>query len=196
MIEQRLFSPGLLDKLAEPDPESGTAVTGGYGYSGAAGMALDEFEASVLRDVQHLLNTRIHWPDHPLRTHLRQDTFVPNALDGDAPTMADFPHVLASVVNYGLPDLTGLTRFTTNSEELARLIREIIVTFEPRFNADSVQVSVLEGGTETGDRPARDWRPGLQRFLVEADMLALPQPEHLSFVLAADHVASKMRIIT
>lgn len=195
MREPNRVNPGLIDKLAEPDSEAGSALTGGYGYSHHSGMTLDEYKASVLRDLQHLLNTRIHWPERELQTDLNRYTLDDKADREAAATLADFPEALDSVVNYGLPDMTGLTRFTLDPEAVVDLVRMTIVSFEPRIDPDSLVVSLQESSAEMEDRPARNWRPGQRVFTVQANLRAQPRPEYLNFAIEADQVASEMRII-
>lgn len=159
-------------------------------------MSSDEYRASVLRDLRFLLNTRTHWPDHPLRVRLETDGSPPSSKDRQNPALADFPHALASVVCYGMPDMTGLLEFAANPGGVSRMVREAITKFEPRIDPDSLEVSLLDAKAEAGDRPERAWRPGERRFLVEADLLARPRPEHFIFVLKADLASSKMDVVS
>src|SRR6266496_2979789 len=84
------FNPYLLDKLAEPDPENGSTLEGGYGYDSPSGMTLEEYKQAVLRDLGRMLNTRTYWPEHPSSTGMETDNTVQIPRE-HVPIFADFP---------------------------------------------------------------------------------------------------------
>jgi type VI secretion system protein ImpF len=53
------------------------------------------------------------------------------------------PHVRRSVINFGLPPLSGQTASSLEVRELERAIRQAILDFEPRILADSLAVHAL-----------------------------------------------------
>jgi type VI secretion system protein ImpF len=117
----------------------------------------------VLRDLSNLLNA------HALYGHASLDTH---------------PLVLASVVNYGLRDVTGKARSSLDIAALARDIECAIARFEPRILAGSLRVTPLD----RGERAA-------VAFLVEGDLWAQPYPEPLYFRTELDLESGQARII-
>jgi type VI secretion system protein ImpF len=83
----------------------------------------------------------------------------------------DFPEVKNSVVNYGIPALSGLTASNREPEKLERQILVAIQTFEPRLIRDSVSVKAIISDDEMTNNTLR--------FAIEADLWAHPLPLHL-----------------
>lgn len=105
------INPSLLDRLTDEAP--GTA--GGRGNS----TTLSELRRSVLRDLTWLFNT----------TQLF-----------DAESAEAWPQVRNSVLNFGLPALSGSHASSLDITRLERALRQAIVDFEPRILPDSVTV--------------------------------------------------------
>lgn len=193
-----MISPSLIDKLAvlDLDFEDSLARSDGFhatrfGYPDPSGMNPDEFRDSVLRDLRQLLNTRTHWPHHPLAAGVHSDELREVGEVGVL-TLADFPYALTSVVNFGMPDMTGLIELTMNPQEVADLIKTAILAFEPRLDPDTLEVALLNPSAE--DISARPSRPGEGRFLVEAELLIKPRPEHFSFVLKSEPLTAQLEV--
>jgi type VI secretion system protein ImpF len=108
------INPSLLDRLTDDAPGNPTA------RGGAA--TLSELRKSVLRDLNWLFNT----------SQLLK-----------AEEAESWPQVRNSVVNYGLPPLSGLNASGLDLVQLERSLRQAIVDFEPRILPDSVTVKVL-----------------------------------------------------
>jgi type VI secretion system protein ImpF len=83
----------------------------------------------------------------------------------------DCPDVKRSVVNYGIPGLSGLTASGRDAGKLESQIREAIQTFEPRLIRDSVSVKASVSNDEMSFNTLR--------FVIEADLWAQPLPLHL-----------------
>jgi type VI secretion system protein ImpF len=111
-------------------------------------MSVRSLREGVLRDLAWLLNT----------TNL---TSVSERFR--------LPHVANSVLNYGLPDLSGATLAGMSTTDLERAIRQAIWDFEPRLIRSSVSVKAL---------PTLDSITRIT-FEIEADMWAQPYPERL-----------------
>jgi type VI secretion system protein ImpF len=60
--------------------------------------------------------------------------------------LSDYPEAAKSVVNYGIPDLAGVTASSIDTAALARSVREAVVVFEPRLNKSSLQVRAIVAG--------------------------------------------------
>jgi type VI secretion system protein ImpF len=110
------INPSLLDRLTDDAP--GTSAPGRGGQS----VSLSELRRSVLRDLNWLFNAaQLLKPDE---------------------TEA-WPQVRNSVINYGLPPLSGLTASGLDLRSLERALRQAIVDFEPRILPDSISVKAL-----------------------------------------------------
>lgn len=84
-------------------------------------ISMDRLKKCVERDLEWLFNTE--------------------QLDG-ALDLSEFPNVRSSVVNFGMPSLTGSTSSTVDVEQLERALADVIRDFEPRISRDSVRVRV------------------------------------------------------
>lgn len=83
----------------------------------------------------------------------------------------DYPEVARSVVNFGIPDLTGVSLSGINSDTLQRQIKDVILAFEPRLTASTLRVTV-NSNQKRMDRQAL-------RFNIESEMWAQPIPLNL-----------------
>ena len=77
-----------------------------------------------------------------LRATVRRElTWLLNTTNLDAAQdLTAYPEVQTSVLNYGLPDLTGRASTGLAVAERTEDIRQAIVTFEPRMDAEKVEV--------------------------------------------------------
>ena len=117
----------------------------------------------VVRDLAWLLNTG----------HLE----AVESLEG-------YPRVRASVLNYGIPDLAGLTESSANLEDIAADITRAIECFEPRLR--SVRVAPAAGADNS--------RPNAVQFTIEADLWNQPLPEHLHLFTELDLESADVRV--
>jgi type VI secretion system protein ImpF len=100
------YEPGLLDKLFDTDRH-------GVASSVLRLLSLDELKASVARDLESLLNTRIG--------------FTPAML-------AEFPECQRSVLTYGLNDFAGLSVASFDDRTfICTSIEQAISRHEPRL---------------------------------------------------------------
>jgi type VI secretion system protein ImpF len=145
LTSQERLQPSLLDRLTDSDPENKSEPRE------RRVLSLQRLKAGVLRDLAWLLSTG----------HL--ETFE---------DLEAHPHARNSVVNYGLPDLTGVSVANMDSARLEKVVREAIVKFEPRINHRTLKVSV------SIDR-ARMHRNAMT-FRIEGELWAQPAPLSLS----------------
>lgn len=87
-------------------------------------------------------------------------------------TLADFPEVRRSVLNYGVPAFAGLTGSDFDKDRLARDLRDALAVFEPRLKRDTVRVDVRFGD-------------GLM-IEIEAVLMVTPVPERLRLSTTID----------
>ena len=136
------LQPSLLDRLTDEEP--GQEVESRERRV----MSMRSLREGVLRDLAWLLNT----------TNLLSVT-----------SGLRLPHVASSVLNYGMPDMSGASLAGMNMGDLERAIRQAIWDFEPRLIRSSVQVKAMP----TSSSITRI------NFEIEADMWAQPYPERL-----------------
>jgi type VI secretion system protein ImpF len=113
---QERLQPALLDRLTDNEPEKKLEARD------ARVMTKTQLRASVLRDLAWLFNTTKLDSRHEF---------------------AGFPFVERSVINFGLPSLSGETASTFDIIELERSIKQAIVDFEPRIKPSTLQVKAL-----------------------------------------------------
>jgi type VI secretion system protein ImpF len=82
-----------------------------------------------------------------------------------------YPDVACSVINYGMPDLTGKTVSGFDQRQMERLLKQVIVNFEPRIIRQSLTVRVMT------DKTLFDHNALV--FEIEGELWAEPQPLHL-----------------
>jgi len=141
--EDQQLVPSVLDRLLDGDPEVSREAPM------SRNQVLRELKLSVRRDLENLLNTRWRFTNWP-----------PNLDDLDV-----------SLVNYGIPDFTGVAMSSASSrEQLRGVVEQVIRKFEPRFK--SVKVKLLENADET-DRSLR--------LRIDALLYAEPAPEPVVF---------------
>jgi len=109
--------PSVLDRLIDHEPDVSTEPAWRQSQN------LQEFERSVLRDLEALLNTRQTRPDLP----------------------PDMSHVAQSLLSYGLPDFstTGVGNLKER-EQLRQAVELAIQRFEPRLRDIRVTLHDVE----------------------------------------------------
>jgi type VI secretion system protein ImpF len=105
-----------------------------------------QLRAAVLRDLACLFNAVCHDADGRL----------------DA-----YPELRRSVLNFGLPALSGRAASGLAMRDLERDLRQAILRFEPRLLPDSVRVSALDDGRDPGSH-------NVIELLIEGQLRAQP----------------------
>jgi type VI secretion system protein ImpF len=137
------LQPSLLDRLSDDEP--GNAVESRERRV----LSLRTLREGVLRDLAWLLNS----------------TNLLSVLDA-----ARLPYVANSVINYGVPDISGTPVSGLNLNQLERGIRQAIWDFEPRLIRSSVSVRAIAAAQVGYNKMV---------FEIEADLWAQPYPERL-----------------
>ena len=138
-----LLLPSVLDRLIDNDPQVHLEA------SASRNQLLRDLKQAVRRDLENLLNTRIRC----------------------IPWSAELPELKQSVVNYGIPDLTGTPLASSRErEEFRRTIQSVILLYEPRLKKLKV---TLGDQADAIDRTIR--------FRIEAILQAEPAPEPVAF---------------
>lgn len=144
LTTQERLQPSLLDRLTDDEPDK-TVESRDQRVISASRL-----RECVTRDLTWLLNC----------VNL-----------GSEEVLADYPEVARSVVNFGIPDLTGAAISGVDAAVLQRQLREAIVAFEPRLTPATLQVTV---GTDLKRMDQRSLG-----FRIESEMWAQPLPLNL-----------------
>ncbi|WP_413205839.1 type VI secretion system baseplate subunit TssE [Rhodospirillum sp. A1_3_36] len=141
LLAERL-QPSLLDRLTDNAPDNGT--------DSAASRTIDlaHLREIVQRDLSWLLNTANIETEHDLEF---------------------YPHVARSVVNYGLPGLSGSIRTRSRVLAIQRSIHSAIETFEPRILPGTLEVTIRADEASTGTLISFDIRGELWADPVPVD---------------------------
>jgi type VI secretion system protein ImpF len=120
ILPQDRLQPALLDRLTDEEPDKKQEPRE------ARVLSKSRMRQSVLRDLAWLFNaTRLEAVDD----------------------LANLPFVRRSVLNFGLPALSGRTASSLDVTDLARAVREAILTFEPRILPATLEIrTLLEAG--------------------------------------------------
>ena len=135
------LQPSLLDRLTDEEPEKQQESRE------RRVLSMSKLREIVLRDLGWLLNA----------SNLES-----------VEDMEDCPLVAHSVVNFGLPDLSGASASSVDKIALERSLRQAIIDFEPRILRNSIKVRAV-ASNELTNRNAL-------AFEIEGDLWAQPVP--------------------
>lgn len=121
LTQKERLQPSLLDRLIDDDPASRVESREQRVF------AMARLRELVLRDLAWLLNCES----------------LENLED-----LEPYPHVRNSVVNFGVPALSGTTLSGTNLKLLEKRVRAAVNVFEPRILSDSVSVRAFKSDSE------------------------------------------------
>ena len=141
--QERLF-PSLLDRLTDDQADKKSETRDQRVFS------IHKLRAAVLRDLAWLVNT----------CHLAA-----------CEDLSQYPLVEKSVLNYGIPDLTGKTVSGLEVHDVQNAIRQAILDFEPRILADTLEVR--------GEKPVDAPTGNSLTFEIEGELWSRPFPERL-----------------
>lgn len=111
------LQPALLDRLTDEHPKVSQDA------EARRSMTKSQLRAAVLRDLSWLLNT------------------VQSLLSSEAEA---YPLAARSVLNYGMPPLSGKLASKIDMPGLTQALREVILRFEPRILEHSLEVKPVE----------------------------------------------------
>jgi len=138
------LQPFLLDRLTDDTPGA-TKESREKNV-----LSPQQLRTALMRDLAWLLNTP-----------------APTADEG----IAEFPNVATSVLNFGVPDMTGVTSSGLPGVALERSISKAIQTFEPRIEKRSLNVRLVDE-SESGN-------PNVIALEIRGEIIANPLPEAL-----------------
>lgn len=108
------LQPSLLDRLRDDHPEALSD------HANDVFITRDQLKAAVLRDLESLLNCQSLMDSRHTQSNLK---------------------LARSVLAYGMPALAGQTVSNLDIRGLERTVAEMIRRFEPRIQAESLQVA-------------------------------------------------------
>ena len=144
LIPKDRLQPSLLDRLTDDSPERSKESRD------RRVLSMSELRKCVVRDLEWLFNA------------------------GNLASVVDLtehPLVADSVVNYGLPDMAGSTVSGIDQGALERLVRQAILSFEPRLLRHTVKVRAIM----SDDLMSRN----ALAFVIEGELWAQPIPLRL-----------------
>lgn len=137
------FSEGLFDRLDDDDERTQGRRRGGFA------PAFEAFKQCITHDLEALLNTRT--------------ALLP-------PTLAPFPAVAGSIVNYGLIDFAGMcTTSEVDRQQICNAVRLTIERHEPRLHKIAVTLGTKQGAINRVE------------FVITARLKCAPHAEPMSF---------------
>lgn len=160
LTTQERLQPSLLDRLTDDEPEKKEESRE------RRVISANRLRECVTRDMSWLLNC----------VNLGADE-----------TLADYPEVARSVLNFGIPNLTGSALVGTDSSVLQQLIRAAIVAFEPRLTASTLQVRVHTDDSRMDHQSLV--------FNIESEMWAQPIPLNLYLKTEVDLETGAFNVI-
>jgi type VI secretion system protein ImpF len=116
LTPQERLQPALLDRLTDDEPDKRLEPRE------HRVLSKSRLRQAVLRDLAWLFNA--------------------TKLESGA-AMARLPYARRSVINFGLPALSGQTASRIEIQDLERDIRQAILDFEPRILAESLRVKAV-----------------------------------------------------
>jgi len=159
LTPQERLQPSLLDRLTDHEPGSGKESLD------ARVLNKKQLREAVLRDLSWLLNSACQEPD-------------PRCPDRERVRMwREAPEARRSVINFGVPAMTGTTWSTLDFPQLEQAIRLSILRFEPRIDEKTLEVKIAND-LSTGLRPTN------MRLVIRGQMWNQPVP--LELLLSAD----------
>lgn len=100
--------------------------------------------------------------------------------------LEDYPEVRRSVLNFGIPDLSGSAVADLGAEQIERIIKSAIVNYEPRILANTLRVRA----TVSPDDMSRN----AIVFEIEGQLWAQPMPTELFLKTEVDLATGDVRV--
>ncbi len=152
------LQPSLLDRLTDHHPEQS------HETAQARVLTRQQLRAAVMRDLSWLFNTTRDEPE-PASTRVN-----------DLEHWKRYKEARASVLNYGLPALAGVTKSMIDKTAIETAIKQAITTFEPRIDAKTLEVTIHVDPLH---------HHNALQLTIRASMWATPMPMEL--LLSADY---------
>ncbi len=152
--------PALLDRLMDNEPDTKSEPIENRILS------KKKLRQAVLRDLAWLLNA----------TNL-----------GDGVEFIELPYAEHSVINYGVPALSGQIISTVEITQLENAIKQAIIKYEPRIMPESLQVEAIVSELQLNHH-------NLINIQIRGDLWAQPTPVELLLRTEIDRETGKVEI--
>ena len=143
LLPSERLQPSLLDRLSDDEP------TNKQESRDQRILSVRRLRQSVLRDIAWLLNAV--------------------SLES-VQSLAGYPEAAESVVNFGIPDLSGHSLHSGDIDVIEKRIRKAVLDFEPRILPNTLRVKVIS--TDAYNHNAMN-------FDIEGDLWMQPLPLRL-----------------
>lgn len=160
LTQKERLQPSLLDRLTDNEPEQRQESRD------KRILSPNKLRESVRRDLTWLFNT-------------------PNMTTVE--NLDSFPLVAESVLNYGLPSLSGRTTSSVDIPAMERLLRQAIWNYEPRLNKNSIRVRLVADQALMSHNALS--------FYIEAELWAQPIPLRLFLKTEIDLENGKANVV-
>ncbi len=141
LTQKERLQPSLLDRLTDDEPRKQ------HESREQRVLSIRKLRECVLRDLSWLLNS--------VNLSTMED-------------LTRYPDVARSVLNYGMPDLSGHTASGIDIHTLERLLRQAIINFEPRLLSNTVRVKLKLADSHMNHNA--------MTFIIEGELWAQPVP--------------------
>jgi len=141
LISLERLQPSLLDRLTDDEPSQRRESREQRFFN------VRRLRQSVLRDLGWLLNT----------------TRQPAGSEIDR-----YDEASRSTLNFGVPELAGISASTVDVEQLAQCVKEAVLRFEPRILREGLSVKVTADAETMGANTLT--------MRIEGDLWAVPAP--------------------
>ena len=159
LTQQERLQPSLLDRLMDDEP----AIT--QESRSQRVLSIKQLREGVIRDLVWLLNT--------------------GNLE-EVQDISKYNQISNSVINFGTSSLTGSTKSNLNVNRVEAIIRQAIIDFEPRINAETVKVHVIVDKEKMSDNAVQ--------FEIEGELWAHPIPLQLYMKTEIDLESSDISV--
>lgn len=144
LTQKERLQPSLLDRLTDTEPDKKQESRD------KRVLSLSRLREGVIRDLAWLFNSG--------NLESTQD-------------LSDYPHAARSVINFGLPDLSGKAVSGLDVKALEKLLKQIIQNFEPRILGNTLRINVSSQESTMNANALT--------FDIEGEMWAQPTPQRL-----------------
>jgi type VI secretion system protein ImpF len=136
LTSQERLQPSLLDRLTDHDPGTSQEPLD------ARVLTRQQLRAAVLRDLSWLFNAN---RAEPTRRSSSKAARSPR-IEEELAMWKQAPEAQRSVLNYGLPSLSGESVGKLDLRAVSADIRQAILDFEPRIDANTLEVDAQIDG--------------------------------------------------
>ena len=144
LTQKELLQPSLLDRLTDTESDKKQESRD------KRVLSLSKLRECVIRDLAWLFNSG--------NLESTED-------------LSDYPHVASSVLNFGLPDLAGKAVSGLDVKAIEKMLKQIILDFEPRILANTLRINVSSQESAMNANALT--------FDIEGEMWAQPTPQRL-----------------